>query len=34
MDSQFFLIGLYDRHPGMAVEAMERLADWFRSKKR
>ncbi|KAI9221040.1 hypothetical protein BC828DRAFT_96565 [Blastocladiella britannica] len=30
----FYLIGIYDRHPGMAVEAMERLADWFRSKRR
>ncbi|ORZ38803.1 hypothetical protein BCR44DRAFT_34952 [Catenaria anguillulae PL171] len=30
----YVLVGVYDRHPGMAVEAMERLADWFRSKHR
>jgi hypothetical protein len=30
----YFLVGIYDRHPGMAVEAMERLADYFRSKNR
>ncbi|KAJ3373931.1 Profilin-4 [Allomyces arbusculus] len=30
----YFIVGIYDRHPGMAVEAMERLADYFRSKNR
>ncbi|KAI9183796.1 Profilin-4 [Blastocladiella emersonii ATCC 22665] len=30
----YHIIGIYDRHPGMAVEAMERLADYFRSKNR
>ncbi|KNE54383.1 hypothetical protein AMAG_00359 [Allomyces macrogynus ATCC 38327] len=30
----YFIVGIYDRHPGMAVEAMERLADYFRSKDR
>ncbi|KAJ1509444.1 hypothetical protein HMI54_006485 [Coelomomyces lativittatus] len=31
---QYFVLGIYDAHPGMAVEAMERLADYFRSKGR
>lgn len=30
----YLLLGIYDSHPGMAVEALERLADYFRHTKR
>ncbi|KAL7750839.1 Profilin-4 [Sorochytrium milnesiophthora] len=30
----FLIIGIYDHHPALAVECMERLAEYFRSKNR